>query len=139
MAVSSFDSQHPSRASSNAKSEQAVKSQGIRLQRTLGALETWSFGLTGHVGWIGTAPVLHAALGSKAIWVWLPGVIVSFLLNFQVQSLAKAWPNMAGGTPNYAARLLGKIPKLGPYVAIWLFRRLGCCACRICDRANRPN
>ena len=121
MAVSSFDSQHPSGASSNAQSEQAIKPQGMRLQRTLGALETWSFGLTGHVGWIGTAPVLHAALGPKAFWVWLPGVIVSMLLNFQVQRLAKAWPNMAGGTPNYASRLLGKVPKLGPYVALGYF------------------
>lgn len=28
---------------------------------------------------------------------------------------------MAGGTPNYASRLLGKIPKLGPYVVIGYF------------------
>jgi amino acid transporter len=28
---------------------------------------------------------------------------------------------MAGGTPNYASRLLGKVPKLGPYVAIGYF------------------
>jgi amino acid transporter len=121
MTVSSFDSQHSSSTSNTAQTEQAVKPQGMRLQRTLGALETWSFGLTGHVGWIGTAPVLHAALGPKAFWVWLPGVIVSFLLNFQVQRLAKAWPNVAGGTPNYASRLLGKIPKLGSYVAIGYF------------------
>ena len=120
MTVSSFD-QHSSSTSNTAQTEQAVKPQGMRLQRTLGALETWSFGLTGHVGWIGTAPVLHAALGPKAFWVWLPGVIVSFLLNFQVQRLAKAWPNVAGGTPNYASRLLGKIPILGPYVAIGYF------------------
>lgn len=120
MAVSSFDSQHPSRAASNTH-EQAIKPQGMRLQRTLSPLETWSFGLTGHVGWIGSAPVLHAALGPKAFWVLLPSVIVSILLNFQVQSLAKAWPNVAGGTPNYAARLLNKIPKLGPYVALGYF------------------
>ncbi|MBW4665792.1 MAG: hypothetical protein KME01_16625 [Chroococcus sp. CMT-3BRIN-NPC107] len=69
MAVSSFDSQHPSKTSNIVKSDQAVKPQGMRLQRTLGAVETWSFGLTGHVGWIGTAPVLHAALGPKAFWV----------------------------------------------------------------------
>ncbi|WP_052672266.1 APC family permease [Aliterella atlantica] len=121
MAVSSFDSQHPYKSSSPAKSEQVVKPQAMRLQRTLGALETYSFGLTGHVGWIGTAPVLHAALGPKAFWVWLPGVIVSMLLNFQVQRLAQTWTNLAGGTPNYAARLLGKISKLGPYVAIGYF------------------
>jgi PAS domain-containing protein/amino acid permease len=119
MTVSSFDSQYPYKALNNAQSEQALKP--IRLQRTLSSLETWSFGLTGHVGWIGTAPILHAALGPKAIWVWLPGVIVAMLLNFQVQRLAKAWPNVAGGTPSYAARLLGKIPKLGSYVAISYF------------------
>jgi len=33
-------------------------------------------------------------------------VIVSILLNLQVQRLGSRWPEMAGGTPNYAARLL---------------------------------
>jgi len=33
-------------------------------------------------------PVIHAALGSGTILVWLPGVIVSILLNLQVQRLA---------------------------------------------------
>lgn len=92
-----------------------------RLERSLGSLETWSFGLTGHVGWIGTAPVIHAALGPKAIFVWLPGAIVSVLLNLQVRRLGMCWPNMAGGTPNYAARLLTNYPGLGRYVAIGYF------------------
>lgn len=89
-----------------------------RLQRSLSSVETWGFGLTGHVGWIGTAPVIHAALGEQAIFVWLPGVIVSVLLNLQVQSLGRRWPEIAGGTPNYTSRLLKKYPWLARYAAI---------------------
>jgi PAS domain S-box-containing protein len=91
------------------------------LPRSLSAMETWGFGLTGHVGWIGTAPIIHAALGPKAIFVWLPGVIVSVLLNLQVQRLGMHWSNVAGGTPNYAARLLKNFSGLGSYVAIGYF------------------
>ncbi|MDZ8188004.1 MAG: EAL domain-containing protein [Nostoc sp. ChiSLP02] len=93
----------------------------MRLPRTLSYLETWGFGLTGHVGWIGTAPIIHAALGSKAILVWLFGTIVSFLLNLQVQSLGRHWPDVAGGTPNYTTRLLKNFPDLGRYVALGYF------------------
>jgi diguanylate cyclase (GGDEF)-like protein/PAS domain S-box-containing protein len=94
---------------------------GTHLPRSLSATETWGFGLTGHVGWIGTAPIIHAALGPKAIFVWLPGVLVSVALNLQVKHLGMCWPNMAGGTPNYAARLLSKYPLLAKYVAIGYF------------------
>ncbi|MBH8562831.1 amino acid permease [Nostoc sp. CENA67] len=90
----------------------------MRLPRTLSCLETWGFGLTGHVGWIGTAPVIHAALGSKAILVWFFGTIISFLLNLQVQSLGRYWSNVAGGTPNYTTRLLNNFPNWGRYVAL---------------------
>ncbi|MEH2136147.1 EAL domain-containing protein [Nostoc sp.] len=102
---------------------QAEKNQNlvIRLPRTLSYLETWGFGLTGHVGWIGTAPIIHAALGSKAILVWFVGTIVSFLLNLQVQSLGRRWPDVAGGTPNYTTRLLKNFPGLGRYVALGYF------------------
>ncbi len=95
--------------------------QAVLLPRNLSVLETWGFGLTGHVGWIGTAPVIHAALGTKAIFVWLPGVIVAMMLNLQVQQLGKHWSNVSGGTPNYAARLLESFPLLGRYVAIAYF------------------
>ena len=91
------------------------------LPRSLSVMETWGFGLTGHVGWIGTAPVIHAALGTKAIFIWLPGVLVSVALNLQVKLLGMCWPNIAGGTPNYAARLLSKYPFLARYVAIGYF------------------
>lgn len=95
--------------------------QAVLLPRNLSVLETWGFGLTGHVGWIGTAPVIHAALGSKAIFVWLPGVIVAMMLNLQVQQLGRYWSNVSGGTPNYAAQLLKPISNLGRYVAIAYF------------------
>lgn len=102
----------------NTSAKEDIQHPAMHLQRSLGVLETWGFGLTGHVGWIGTAPVIHAALGSKAIFVWLPGVFVSVVLNLQVQRLAMCWSNMAGGTPNYAARLLSKYPLLARYTAI---------------------
>ena len=93
----------------------------MRLPRTLSSLETWSFGLSGNVCWISAAPVLHAGLGPQAIFVWLPGAIVSILLNLQVQRLGRCWPEVAGGTPNYAARLLKNFPGLARYVAIGYF------------------
>ncbi|MEH2243888.1 EAL domain-containing protein [Nostoc sp.] len=104
-------------------SVQAEKNQHliIRLPRTLSYLETWGFGLTGHVGWIGTAPIIHAALGPKAILVWFFGTIISFLLNLQVQSLGRHWSDVAGGTPNYTTRLLKNFPGLGRYVALGYF------------------
>ncbi|MEH1802529.1 MAG: amino acid permease [Nostoc sp.] len=93
----------------------------MRLPRTLSYLETWGFGLTGHVGWIGTAPIIHAALGPKAILVWFFGTIISFLLNLQVQKLGRHWSDVAGGTPNYTTRLLKNFPGLGRYVALGYF------------------
>ncbi|ODH00990.1 hypothetical protein A4S05_30895 [Nostoc sp. KVJ20] len=104
-------------------SARAEKNQHLlmRLPRTLSYLETWGFGLTGHVGWIGTAPIIHAALGPKAILVWFFGTIVSFLLNLQVQSLGRHWSDVSGGTPNYTTRLLENFPALGRYVALGYF------------------
>ena len=99
----------------------SIQHPAMHLPRSLGTFETWGFGLTGHVGWIGTAPVIHAALGSKAIFVWLPGVFVSVILNLQVQRLGMCWPNIAGGTPNYAAQLLKKYPLLARYTTIGYF------------------
>ncbi|MBW4494614.1 MAG: GAF domain-containing protein [Oscillatoria princeps RMCB-10] len=93
----------------------------IRLPRSLSALETWGFGLTGLLGWVTTAPAIHAALGASAIFVWLPAVIAGVLLNLQVKRLGEQWPEMSGGTPNYITRLLSDHPSLGRYAAIAYF------------------
>jgi len=93
----------------------------LRLQPGLGPLETWGFGFSGLLLWLGPAPAMHAALGPQAIWVWLPGVIVGMLLNFQVKRLGTAWSEMAGGTPNYTTRLLKNYPWLAAYSAIGYF------------------
>jgi PAS domain S-box-containing protein len=88
------------------------------LQRSLSPLETASFGVTSHISWISTAPAIHAALGAAAMLVWLPLVLVGMLLNLQVKRLGSVWPDVAGGTPNYATRLLKDYPFLGRYAAI---------------------
>ena len=88
------------------------------LKPSLSPLETWGFGLSGLLLWLGTAPSMHAALGPKAIFVWLPGAIVGILLNLQVKRLGTKWPQMSGGTPNYTTRLLKKYPGLASYGAI---------------------
>ena len=88
------------------------------LSRSLTALETWGFGFSGLLLWLGTAPAIYTALGAKAIWVWLPGTIVGILLNLQVKQLGKHFLNVAGGTPNYTTRLLQKFPALARYSAI---------------------
>ncbi len=78
----------------------------MRLPRSLSVLETWGFGLAGHLGWVTTAPAIHAALGAQAIFVWLPAVLLGMLLNRQVKRLGEKWPEMSGGTPNYITKLL---------------------------------
>ena len=88
------------------------------LPRSLTSLETWGFGFSGLLLWLGTAPAMHAALGPQAIWVWFPGTIVGILLNLQVKRLGTYFPDVAGGTPNYTTRLLQRFPALARYGAI---------------------
>jgi signal transduction histidine kinase len=90
----------------------------MRLPRSLSSFETWGFGLSGLLLWLGTAPAMHAALGAQAIWVWFPGTIVGILLNLQVKQLGATWPEISGGTPNYTTRLLQRYPTLARYGAI---------------------
>ncbi|WP_413174577.1 ATP-binding protein [Anabaena azotica] len=96
-------------------------SVGMRLTRTMSTLETWGFGLTGHILWIAVIPAIHAELKSQAIFVWIPAVCFGMLLNYQVKHLGKSWQNVAGGTPNYACRLLKKYPGLALYAALGYF------------------
>lgn len=95
--------------------------QPLGLERTLSALETGGFGLSGLLLWLGTAPSMHAALGPQAMLVWLPGTIVGILLNLQVHRLGMHHQDVAGGTPNYTTRLLKNYPFLGCCGAIGYF------------------
>ncbi|MEG4293001.1 ATP-binding protein [Microcoleus sp. C2C3] len=93
----------------------------MRLPRSLSALETWGFGLTGHANWFTIATVIQAGMGQGAIFVWLPGIIMGMMLNLQVKRIGEYFPDMAGGTPNYTARMLKNYPGLGSYTAIGYF------------------
>lgn len=92
--------------------------QPLRLERTLTALETGGFSLSGLLLWLGVAPSIHLALGPQAMLVWLPAAIVSMLLNLQVSRLGKHYPETAGGTPNYTTKLLRDYPYLATYGAV---------------------
>ena len=65
---------------------------------------------------------MHQALGTQALWVWLPGTLIGILLNLQVKQLGTYFPDVVGGTPNYTTRLLQRFPVLARYGAIgyWL-------------------
>lgn len=90
----------------------------MRLPRILNPLETLGFSLSGLIGWLFIAPDLNAALKENAILVFLPGAIVSILLNLQVKRLGEKWPDLSGGTPIYITRLLSQYPWLVRYAAI---------------------
>ncbi|MBC8124026.1 MAG: APC family permease, partial [Gemmatimonadaceae bacterium] len=91
------------------------------LPRILGRAETWGFGMSGLLLWLGVGPGMHAALGPQAIWIWIPAAIVGMLINFQAKHLGAAWPEVSGGTANYAARLLRGQPWLGRCAALGYF------------------
>ena len=93
----------------------------MRLLPSLSSPETWGFGFSGLLLWLGPAPAMHAVLGDRAIFVWLPGVIVGILLNLQVKRLGAHWSQMSGGTPNYTTRLLQGYPTLAAYAAVGYF------------------
>ncbi|MDZ7963094.1 MAG: ATP-binding protein [Aulosira sp. DedQUE10] len=88
------------------------------LTRSLSSWETWAFGLTSHLAWTSVVPAVHAALGTQAIFVWIPAVIVGMLLNYQMKHLGRNLLDVAGGTPNYTTHLWPRHPLIGRYAAI---------------------
>jgi len=92
-----------------------------QLPRNLSLVETWGFGLTGLLLWMGVAPGTQAELGAQAMWVWIPGAIIGVLVNLQVRALGQMFPDVSGGTPNYVTHLLKDYPKLTSYAAIGYF------------------
>ena len=102
-------------------SAQVRHKQATPLQRSLSLVETWGFGLTGLLLWMGVAPGTQAELGAQAIWVWIPGSIVGVLVNLQIRQLGQTLPHVSGGTPNYITHLLKDYPNLTRYAAIGYF------------------
>ena len=92
-----------------------------KLQRNLSLMETWGFGLTGLLLWMGVAPGAHAELGAQAMWVWVPGAVIAVLVNLQIKQLGQTLPHVSGGTPNYITHLLRGYPRLTSYAAIGYF------------------
>ncbi|WP_008314030.1 ATP-binding protein [Leptolyngbya sp. PCC 6406] len=89
-----------------------------RLPRSLSSLETWGFGLTGLLLWLGVAPAMQLDLGPQVLWVWLPGTVIGVLINLQVRRLGETWADLSGGTPSYIRRLLPDRPGLATYAAL---------------------
>lgn len=88
----------------------------IRLQRTLTAAEAWGFSVVGFLVWLTLAPTLNQELGTAALWVWIPGMLVGMLLSLQMRQLGSKWQDVSGGTPSYVARLLPNYPAVARYV-----------------------
>lgn len=100
------------------KSTQTDLASTPHLPRSLNLFETWGFGLAGPPGWTGLVPAMTVALASQAIFVWIPATLIGVLINYQVKSLGKRQIDVAGGTPNYIARLLKRYPLIASYAAI---------------------
>jgi PAS domain S-box-containing protein len=66
-------------------------------------------------------PSVHAALGTKAIFVWVPAVLIGMLLNYQVKHLGLRFIDVAGGTSSYTLRLWQDYPWLARYIALSFF------------------
>ncbi|MFB2891551.1 ATP-binding protein [Aerosakkonemataceae cyanobacterium BLCC-F50] len=101
--------------------DRATQSSPTRLTRSLSAAETWGFGLSGHLAWPSVAIAIHTALGSAAIFVWFPAILVGMLTIRQVKQLGSHWIDVAGGTPNYTTKLLKHYPGIGRYAALGYF------------------
>jgi signal transduction histidine kinase len=91
-------------------------SKPTRLQRTLTAAEAWGFSVVGFLIWLTLAPTVNQELGTAALWVWIPGVVVGMLLSLQMRQLGSKWQDVSGGTPSYVARLLPSYPGVARYV-----------------------
>jgi signal transduction histidine kinase len=92
-----------------------------QLNRSLSLSETAGFALAGPPGWTGLAPVIQAATNVQSIFVWIPVTLIGILINYQTKFLGMKQPDVAGGTPNYIARLFGHYPIMAKYAAIGYF------------------
>jgi signal transduction histidine kinase/ActR/RegA family two-component response regulator len=98
-------------------SEQLSSSHN-NLPRSLSLLETAGFALAGPPGWIGLIPAIQVALNVQSIFVWIPVTLIGILINYQIKYIGMMQPEVAGGTPNYIARLFDRYPMIAKYAAI---------------------
>jgi PAS domain S-box-containing protein len=101
--------------------DRTTQSSSTHLTRSLSAAETWGFGLTAHLAWPSLAIAIHAALGSAAIFVWFPAILVGMLTIRQIKELGSHWIDVAGGTPSYTTKLLKNYPAIARYAALGYF------------------
>jgi signal transduction histidine kinase len=98
-------------------SGQSSKPQS-QLNRSLSLTETAGLALAGPPGWTGLAPIIQAATSVQSIFVWIPVALIGILINYQVKFLGTRQIDVAGGTPNYIARLFERRPIVAKYAAI---------------------
>jgi signal transduction histidine kinase len=89
-----------------------------QLIRSLSLVETAGFALAGPPGWTGIVPAIQMAINVQSIFVWIPVTLIGILINYQVKSLGVKQPDVAGGTPNYIARLFDRYPIVAKYAAM---------------------
>ncbi|NJM48819.1 MAG: amino acid permease [Alkalinema sp. RU_4_3] len=74
--------------------------------------------MAGPPGWTGLVPAMQSAINFQSFLVWLPATLIGIFINYQVKHLGIKQPDVAGGTPNYVARLYEKYPVIAKYAAI---------------------
>ena len=99
------------------------------LPRILSPIETWGFGLAGHIVWIVAAPPVFQQLGLASMYTWVPLSITAMISCFQVRELALQFPRVTGGVPSYLHRLFPKRNRFTLYAALgWYMGWIGCLA-----------
>jgi hypothetical protein len=94
----------------------SIKFPALKSSFTL--FETFSFSVSGIITWFLTFPIAHAALGISALYIWIPGAIISMFTNLQVKQIAPKYMDVVGGTPIYTAIMLKDMPHLARYGAM---------------------
>ncbi len=89
-----------------------------QLIRSLSLVETAGFALAGPPGWTGVVPAIQMAINVQSIFVWIPVTLIGILINYQIKCLGMQQPDVAGGTPNYIARLFDRYPIVAKYAAM---------------------
>lgn len=93
------------------------------LPQSLSRVEAWGFAYTGLFLWVFMAPGAESALGWWSLPMWAVVTAVGMFTNRQIRRLGETWPDMSGGTPNYAVRLLApRSPGLARYAAMAYFQ-----------------